>query len=271
LNDKNEFKDEEVLLKEKGIHPRPFLEYCSIKTAIPYKWKQLLKNDDNVVSNHTVGAINIEMGDDIVDLKTCNNKSLYWQILNKHNNSTPASKSYWMRTYDVNTDDMSLIYLIPFKAVRDTKIQSFQYKILNHIYACRLKLCHWRIKETDTCTYCDNPDNLEHHFYHCEQVSRFWRAIDRWWSEICQDCVIDNLKTVMLGVYDKDCHSNQINYIILKSKWYISRCKYLKEDVNLLEFLPELKKELLMERLISYKNGKIENFNKLWDEVMELF
>jgi hypothetical protein len=273
LNNDNNFKTLEEIQEQYGLPVRPFIEYMSLRLAIPPSWKNKLKelNDISVERTLDKDDIYIKLNEDLVGIGGCSNKDLYWQILQNSNKSVPTSKHYWKNNYDLSDEDMGLIYCIPFQCVRDTKIQSLQYKIINHIYACRLKLYHWRIKPTSKCLYCDESDSLEHHFYLCNQVSIFWTTLEKWWQNICLDCSLNTIKNILLGVYSDDCHQKQLNYIILKGKWYISRTKYRKENVSFFSFLPELKKELIMEEMIQRKNQKLEKFYETWGNVMDLF
>jgi hypothetical protein len=270
LKDNGDFLSLEEIQEKYSLPPQPFITYMSLRLAIPYQWKNLLttKDTNNLVLERS--KIYITLGDDVINISNCNNKMLYWQTLNNMNKSQPTSKPYWMRTYELDEDDMSNIYCLAFNSVRDTKIQSLQYKILNHIYACRLKLFQWRIKQSSQCLYCDSTDTVEHHFYICLQVANFWSALDRWWSNICNNCNLNNIKKVLFGVYNKDCHYKQLNFIILKGKWYISRCKYRKDRVCFLDFLPELKKEIMLEEMICRKNKKLDKYLDIWTETMEI-
>ena len=121
-----------------------------------------------------------------------------------------------------------------------------QYKIIHGIYACNLKLFHWKIKPSNLCSYCNEVDNSAHHFYYCKEMALFWHTFHNWWSNICKNCIICKPLTpvqVLLGVTKNLCHKPQLNYLILLAKWYIFRTKYLENQCFLVSFLTDILKK----------------------------
>ena len=59
--------------------------------------------------------------------------------------------------------------------LRETKLQSFQYKIIQRIINCNKKLFDMTIKNSPICTYCDQTDDIGHLFFLCKDVYQFWR------------------------------------------------------------------------------------------------
>jgi hypothetical protein len=264
MNAKKDFMSEDELKAKYGLHNFPFVHYHSLRQAIPYSWKQILKKDIIEVNGYTEGKINIKLGDSVVPIDGCPNNCLYWQILRNNNQSIPTAIHYWKNAFQLNDVEMSKAFCVPFRCVRDIKIQSLQYKILHHIYACRLKLYQWKIKPTNNCLTCGDTDTLEHHFFECREALLFWSSLNNWWKNHCNKCTINDKKTVLLGLYNKECHFRQLNYITLKAKWYISRTKYNEESICFLEFLPELINELYIEEIICKKENRNDKFIELW-------
>ncbi len=69
------------------------------------------------------------------------NYAMYWHILNLENyNYKPTCIKKWTKLYpDFSTAHKNIwvrIFKLPFKTVRDTKLQTFQYGILHHIMPC---------------------------------------------------------------------------------------------------------------------------------------
>ncbi len=52
------------------------------------------------------------------------------------------------------------IYKIPFNTTRETRIQALQYKIIDNTIACNQWLNRIKIKESETCSYCNQIDNI---------------------------------------------------------------------------------------------------------------
>jgi exonuclease III len=271
LNDKNDFMTADELQIKYNLPDVPFLDYYGIRNAIPYNWRNLLKSDDNTDSHFEENKINILLDDTVMPINGVPNKALYWQILKNNNQTKPTATSHWQRRFNISDVEMSKIYCLPYRNVRDVKIQSMQYKILTHIYICRLKLYQWKIDPSDSCLTCGSTDNLEHHFYNCVEAQLFWHSLNMWWSNICNECSINSLEKVIFGIYNKECHHTQLNYINLKAKWYIFRTKYLEEHISFLEFLPELKKELLVEEIICRNKKEADKFYDKWYDIITMF
>jgi hypothetical protein len=269
LDEKNEFMMPENLQEMYGLDHLPFLEYYSLRHSVPITWRNMLTKDTDYNTMIDPGKLNIMLKDIMMPIDKCDNKTLYWQILENSNKTVSLAATRWKTEYNISDRDMSLIFCIAFRSVRDTKIQSLQYKILNNTYICRLRLFQWKVKPDKHCLYCDNVDNIEHHFYLCRDAVSFWDSLRGWWSTICENCSEINIMAVLLGYPRKSCHFTQSNYIILKAKWYIYRTKYREEKICFFDFLPELKRELIMEEIIS-KNRKEENkFQDEWNNILE--
>ncbi len=48
--------------------------------------------------------------------------------------------------------------------------------ILKHLEACNQWLSRIKIKEFETCSYCNQIDNVPHFFINCEQIKAFWKT-----------------------------------------------------------------------------------------------
>ena len=92
-------------------------------------------------------------------------------------------------------------------------------------------------------------------------------SLNVWWYQICKNCNFKNEITVILGHIGKCCHNEQINYIVLKAKWYIYRTKYLEKPCFFMEFLSELKYHLRVEELNLTKIGKYGKFLEIWYKI----
>jgi len=174
-----------------------------------------------------------------------------------------------MSEYHFDKDDMKKYYCVPFNFIRDTKVQSMQYKLLHNFYPCNLKLYHWKIRDNSYCNYCNSVDNINHHFFECNEMVIFWNSLEMWWRQTCTNCFDNKIRNILLGIIGKQCHKPQLNYIILAAKFYIYRTKYLCKRTFFLDFLVELKNKLEMERFILSKNGKFVNFLMMWSDIFD--
>ena len=79
----------------------------------------------------------------------------------------PAGQLKWEAEFSVNPDLFHIIYCIPFKVMRSTELQSFQYRVLNRIIFCNKWLHKMNIKDRPTCDFCTAEDNITHFFIDC--------------------------------------------------------------------------------------------------------
>ena len=96
----------------------------------------------------------------------------------------------------------------------------------------------------------------------------FWNTISNWWCEMCNDCGIRYESSVILGIINKCCHQEQLNYIILAAKWYVYRTKYLNKKCFGLDFLSELKSKLKCEELVMRRQKAYGKFITLWLDIL---
>jgi len=163
----------------------------------------------------------------------------------------------------------NIIYTLPYYRTRETKLQSFQTKIVHRIFACHYNLNLWSIKESASCHSCDLQaiDTLEHYFFFCTQSSNFWLEISHWWFRQCQVIIRLNAFDILFGLSNPndDCILNIMNYLILTGKWYIFTCKNEPKRMLLKEYLGKLKNRLEIEKYIMYNKGNAEEFHRSWD------
>ena len=156
------------------------------------------------------------------------NKVVYWEFIKNKTTKDILTASFWVKQYGLDLDALEAYICLPYNVIRDTKIQSLQFKILNLTYPCNMKLKQWRVKLTEICSDCQECDNLIHHFWGCQEIKQFWRTLSNWWITMCDKCPILVEQHILLGYPKGGCHFINLNYIIMCAKWYIYRTKYLR-------------------------------------------
>ncbi len=84
-----------------------------------------------------------------------------------------------------DTTDKHLIKL-SFSTLRNTKIQTFQYKILHRVILCNKWLYNIQIKESAICNYCNEVDDIPHFFLKCSKVKEFWNMMKNWLEQLSE-------------------------------------------------------------------------------------
>ena len=175
LTDKGTFLSERNINTKYNIQLKT-LEYNSLKCAIPSKWKKLIKENSNGITDtiidHDCKLTYNKMTKQLMDVTT---KEAYKMLLLKKGRR-PTSKTKWSETelLQIDKDDWPNIYESAFKRTTDTKLQTFQFKITHRILACKANLYTWKIEENDICNFCNSEKTtLEHHLVMCNETLEF--------------------------------------------------------------------------------------------------
>ncbi len=89
--------------------------------------------------------------------------AFYWNLINidVHN---PSSVKKWSSQYPIFKEAITnvwpRIFKLPFITVRDTKIQTFQYRLIQKTITCNKWLHNIKIKNCSVCNYCMNVDDI---------------------------------------------------------------------------------------------------------------
>lgn len=157
----------------------------------------------------------------------------------------------------------------PFQASRETKLQTFHYKVVHRIFPCNSYLARLRVLESDWCLYCDETDSITHHLFRCAKVKPFWDSICSWFRRTV-DLYLDHLtpKEYIFGLPKGSRHRNVINAILLAVKFYIFRQKRFYEcRLELCHWLAEFKTKLQVEKWIRSRT-KAKPLHVLYTRIM---
>jgi exonuclease III len=249
-----------------------FLLTAQIISSIPKSWKATIKKhtkfSDKIPEDYTIYINKIHKS---VQDTTC--KDFYWHIINAQN-YTPISIFKWCEyyntTYDTEDHLWANIFKSPFRTVRETKIQSFQLKLLHRITSCNKWLFNIKIKDSDKCSYCNNVDDIPHFFINCPKVLEFWGYWFNWWERVT-NIQITNIncikQRILFGfIYppaDLKEKFQVLDYCILYTKYYIYIQRLYKNNLlDLHACLVQIKSALETEKEICIKNNNISNFDK---------
>lgn len=171
------FLSHEEIRQKYGI-PCSFLEVLQIRTAIPVKWKRMLVNP--APGNVALALFIRQSAEDYLKITNSTSKAIYATLI-KDKQPTISAQVKWALTYPeldpAQEDSWKEIYQVPYRAIRDTKYQAFQYKVLHRIIPCNKYLANIRIKQINTCAFCDEVDTVQHFLHECDIVKSFWSQV----------------------------------------------------------------------------------------------
>lgn len=93
-------------------------------------------------------------------------------------------QSSWITELASLGEDMPIqwdwVYSVPFRITRETKLQSFQFRILHRLITCKKYLHTIRMHEDSLCPFCRELDSISHFFLTCPKVQDFWENLCGW-------------------------------------------------------------------------------------------
>ena len=202
------------------------MNYNAVINAIPRAWKTMLTNISVESVNKAKEIISSQFGG-ISQLLYLSNKYIRREIVrNKNEKITSVDK--WLAEY---SEDIRQYFIIPYNATKESKLRLLQYKILHRIFPTNSLLSKMKIKESNTCEYCEKVDDIEHYFFHCTILKGYWKLVTaRAYINTKKEVKLDP-KNVIFGITKEQFPSltlkqvNMINYYILIGKSSITKLK----------------------------------------------
>lgn len=173
----------------------------------------------------------------------------------------------WNEIFPIQDQDREdywrMIYLKPYKAARDTKLQAFHFRLVHRFVPCNRFLKNIRIKRDDTCSFCPRVDTLEHFLFECPVFQVFWKRVVAWFDSETDLQLNLSLRAFLFGVPDAAPQSKVINFVLLFIKFFTYRQKLFHQgSLTLIQLLQELKLRLSVEKYLNTLENKPTKFNK---------
>ena len=258
LMDFNNFK---IKYPEANIN---FVQYYGLIDAIPRAWKLLLMN---YVPQPT------EVRHPILSIP--NHKSvskiIYGKSLPLFSQKPIESCTKWHEKigYEFTEDEWKNIFLEIYQTSISTTLRAFQFKLLHQILATKRRLCLWKIKESDHCSFCkEEPETDLHLFVECPISVEFWSKVKNWYASMTGIRIDLNKLNILFGHNLPKCPA--LNIVILVAKHYLFYCSFNDNLPFLTPFLEKLKIIKDIEYVIAYKNDIIRKHNSKWGEFTEI-
>ncbi len=254
------------------------LEYLSIKSAIPLKWKNKFRKRDMKINFNREDLLVIQSTlpkiynkNKTRNIIKSTSKEIYWIII-EQKQEPPTATDTWINEFPfLETADWEKIYKISFKITCEPYLQSFQYKILNRILNCNERLHKWKITKENICTFCEEIDTIEHHLYECRESRLFWERLTTWMTNNLEVSFPLTICEIIFGFPEQNSSDIEIiNYLILTGKWYINKMRTNKTELYLISYLHLVRKkvELLLLNNRIHSRTNLEWQEKLSDAVL---
>lgn len=243
-----------------------FLECLQLRSAIPFEWKQLLRQPCELLeSEHIEATVEVYGREMPVSHLSC--KDVYWTLISSAK-EVPTAQEKWMQLYPfVPNLDWSSIYSVSYVCSIETKLQAFGFKILHRIVQHKELLFRMGIEESPECPFCDESESIQHKFYWCPRSLLFWQSLSIWWSHNFTHVVLGE-QDVLFGLFNRPLENKCLNYIILVGKYYIQIQYSTNRTLMCDRFLKYVITKLKMLKFICTKNGT--PFEDCWEHMLSI-
>ena len=192
-----------------------------------------------------------------------------YKLIVKRITSTPdKSQSKWIANCEnyENLIKWDKSYVLPFYCTKETKLQTFQFKLLHRKIATNDYLHRIGISLTDKCTFCEqDTESLIHLFWGCELVQTFWQKIQHWLiqRQIKPQDFSLTLPTC-LGLVDST-EDILLHHALLIGRYHIYSSKLKKTLPNLQVFAQTVLKCQEIEKCYAYKTNTVKKYKSKWN------
>ena len=195
-------------------------------------------------------------------------KEAYKLIVKGITSAPDKSQSKWIadcKNYE-NLINWEKSYILPFYCTKETKLQTFQFKLLHRKIATNDYLYKIGISLTDICTFCEqNTESLIHLFWDCELVQTFWKKIQHWLiqRQIKPQDFFLTLPTC-LGLVDST-EDILLHHALLIGRYHIYSSKLKKTLPNLQVVTQIFHKCQEIEKCYAYKTNTVKKYKSKWN------
>lgn len=230
-----------------------FLDYAGVLAAIPKEWKsEITSNTARDVSELSKADSNIH---DIVSTKQA-------RLMFAEKSFSPPIVETTLRNLVSNVKD---IYELPFKVTVESKMRSFQYKLIHNIIPTNLSLHRMKIKESPRCEHCScQNETLLHRFCECPKVKLFWDDVIKWWNIKRSDNFKPNCLEILYGYKPENTNLHAFNHYLIIAKYHLYLARNQSETPSIKVFLALLESKIKCERRIAIKNSSYKKYEAKW-------
>ncbi|MCG7878665.1 MAG: reverse transcriptase domain-containing protein [Candidatus Thiodiazotropha endolucinida] len=243
-----------------------FLEFIGIRSSI----ENYLRQTQIPVSNESLFNCHWPFNIKLIMKSLKGSKDMYTLLTNK--NIIPTSQLKWERIFNNTQLNWKYIYGAPAKSCHNTKMHWFQFRIIHRIIATNDLLLKMNIRQSNLCTFCNaEPEKIEHLFWQCNVVNRFWDTVEQWIFATANYMVNIDKHRALFGISSMSPAMQPINYILIATRHYIYTCRVNSSNLSLLLWKNYVKKLFETEKLIAIKNSTYDKLKTHWEKWFNIF
>ena len=214
-----------------------FLTYHGVCHSIPREWVNILKGN---IQAPLDGEDNNRIP---LNKLSCKSATRFFV---KKKFVTPTAEKRMVKA-NLNEKTIQLIYSLPFKVTKDTRLAIFQFKIIHHILPTNSTLFRDALKETDKCHLCSERQTLAHLFASCSKVKSFWSHFTNWWNFKNSESITLDENMIIYGVANDFSRRLGLNLCLIIAKHYIYTASRKEEEYYWEAFMTVLESKIQIE------------------------
>ena len=193
--------------------------------------------------------------DNLLDVRQAKCRHYYNELAGMQS-TEPVAFQKWKQSHNVTNEILYNSFSLHRKSCLDTKLLTFQYKLLNNLVANNKNLTKWKIKNCTKCSNCQEEDTNWHMFIECPNTVNQLKAI----------MAILKIDKIVPLEFMFGSLNPAVNVIYMTAKKYIWQTRFHSKQFKLPEFINELKLQ------ISADANKLTNlgFKSKWEEFIHI-
>lgn len=244
-----------------------FLEFHQIISAIPREWKRIL-----LENQPSPPKLSLDFREKFESTKIKPSRFCYDFLRSQIGVSNIALSVIWnndlcLKGSDkIDTTGMSRLFKKIRKTTSCTKLIYFQYRLVTKSLTTNIHVAKWNENVSELCTFCKTcKETTVHLFFECKAVQKLFKALTKWLNYFHAINITLTKTLVLFNNYSKR-QSTLINFVLLVTKFYIYKCKVQNVDLNFVNLVSDIKSYQNIERLIAFKNDKLYQYARKWDD-----
>ena len=181
----------------------------------------------------------------------------------------PTTKQHLIAN-GLTPDQISKCFNLAFSITMETKLTTFQYKILHDIVFTESKLFEAKLATSGLCYLClKTKQDLKHVLVSCPVVSEFWKTFLEWYETLTAIKLELSTVKILYGIIENDRFCRLTNHLLLIAKYYIYCCSINKEPLYFCTYLTIVISKAEIEKQISTRTNSNERYYNKWKPLID--
>lgn len=243
------------------------LDYNRLLHNIPRLWRETFKSESHDINPYD-SNLNMSLKCLMKQSKGCRNIYEQFKTFGETGELETIAHSRWLKQLNLDMINWKTVYTQIYQCTNDTKLQDFQYKLIHRILVTNVSLVKFGIKDSDKCSFCGKEkETILHLFVECDKVRPLWSSIQDWLNSKLNLRIPILFSNTDLILGSQRPNFILINFILLLTKQYIYRCKFLKEDISSEALKAIIKYRFHLERQIAIRSKNMQPFFQKWAQL----